>query len=51
VIELGINTNSSDSASSDAPATSAEAKKWADIYKQAFRQTLEDAEGPAATLK
>ncbi|KAG6919284.1 hypothetical protein DXG01_007416 [Tephrocybe rancida] len=41
-----------DASSSDTPATAAEAEIWADVYKQAFRQTLgETSKGPATIIK
>ncbi|KAF5387996.1 hypothetical protein D9615_000097 [Tricholomella constricta] len=35
----------------DTPATAAEAQRWADIFVQAFKQTLGEAKGPASVMK
>ncbi|KAH0581064.1 hypothetical protein J132_02944 [Termitomyces sp. J132] len=35
----------------DQPATTAEAHKWVDVYKQAFKQTLRATEEPALIIK
>ncbi|GLB33480.1 hypothetical protein LshimejAT787_0103640 [Lyophyllum shimeji] len=35
----------------DAPATPADARKWADIYIQAYKQTLEETKGLASLVK
>lgn len=35
----------------DTPATAAEAQKWADIYTQAYKQTLGETHGPSSMIK
>lgn len=35
----------------DAPASTAEAKQWADVFLQAIRQTLGETKGPASVMK
>ncbi|KAG6860516.1 hypothetical protein C0995_010296 [Termitomyces sp. Mi166 len=50
-VNLGVKLNNGEHTSSDAPATTTQAQKWADIYKQAFRQTLGETEGPGVIIK